>query len=227
MRPSLAPAVVVGAALALAGCTGGSEPEEPGPTSSASEDGEGTDPSAEPSDGPTDEPADDEATAAGTDCVVGDWTTDPAAGADTIVGSLDLPEDPVIEVTGESYMTFAEDGTVTTTYSGVDTRMVLTLQGSTLEVRSAMDGALVGAWSATDEGTLAITDVDPSGVTMTTETTVDGEALEVPGMQEQQQAALAVGGEFRYTCDDAELRLVPQHEGADAIADFEQVLTRR
>lgn len=218
MRLSLVPAVVVGTALVLTGCSGGSdEPEPTEPTTTASE---------EPTEEPTEE-EEAEPDASAQECLVGGWTSDPAAGADVIAESMGLPEKPQIDVTGESWMTFAEDGTVTTSYAGVTTTMIMAVEGSSLEVRSAMDGELVGSWAVGADGTLAITDVDPSGVTMTTQTTVDGEVVDVPGMQDQQTGALAAGGEFRFTCGEAELRLVPQLGGEDAIADFEQVLTRR
>ncbi|WP_250445219.1 hypothetical protein [Actinotalea sp. C106] len=201
----------VGALVLLAGCSGDTDTETT-PTD------EETTPVEEPAE--TEEPA---AAAGGDDCFEGEWTADLEAMRDATLSAPGLAElDPEVEVSGESWVTYA-DGVMTTEYDQQTTELAMSLEGQEIVSTSVYDGTMTASYTAAD-GTLDVTEVDMSGVEISTATTVNGEAIEVPDLKDLDTMGMDLGVSSTYTCDGDELSLTPQVEGAEG---FTQVLTRR
>lgn len=84
---------------------------------------------------------------------------------------------------------------------------------------------MVNSWAGTLTATIEVTadrvvisDVDSSALEMTYETFVNGELLEVPGLEDIPMSGFAAGGTSTYTCSGDELRLTPEVEGMDTSA---------
>jgi hypothetical protein len=234
MRPLRTPRTLVapialGGLLLLGACSAGEtvdEPEEsPSPTAEADAeadagaDGETEDTQA---DGET---GDDGATSSGgAACVEGDWEVDLASVLDATLSAPGLAElEPEIDVTGESTVTFA-DGEFTTEYAEQTTSLTWAMEGQEFSSTTTYDGRLTGTYEVTD-AELTMSELDTSGVTFTSTTTVNGEEIEL-GTDDMVQDAFSMGGTSTYECTDSELRLTPAVDGVDT-SGFVSVLTRR
>ena len=200
----------VGALVLLAGCSGDAD------TATTPTDEE-TAPVEEPAE--TEEPA----AADGDDCLEGEWTADLEAIRDATLSAPGMAElDPEVEVSGESWVTFA-DGVMTTEYDQQNTEVAMAMEGQEIVSTSTYDGTMTASYTAAD-GTLEVSDVDMSGVEIDSTTTLNGEALEVPDLDDLETTGMDLGVSSTYTCEGDELSLTPQVEGAEG---FTQVLTRR
>ncbi|MBO1753043.1 hypothetical protein J4G33_14620 [Actinotalea sp. BY-33] len=207
---SLVLPAAVGALVLLAGCSGDTDSEST-PT------GEAT--------APVEDPAETEgpATASRDDCLEGEWTSDLEAIREATLSAPGMAAlDPEVEVSGESSVTFA-DGVMTTEYDQQTTEVAMALQGQEVISTSTYNGTMTASYAVAD-GTIEVTDVDMSGVQIDSATTVNGEAIEVPDLDDLDTRGVNLGVTSAYTCEGDELSLTPQVEGADG---FTQVLTRR
>ena len=216
-RPTRSAAAVVplaAVALLLGGCSGGGDDATPSTVESTPAD----DATTEPADGGGDDGGDDDATASeGPACVEGTWVSDPEAQAEQTTAALGMSElGAQASVTGDSRTTI--DGSAMTTE----------YRDQVVEVSWEMEGQefrMVNSWSGTLTGTVEVTadqvvvsGVDSSALQVTYETFVNGEQLEVPGLEDIPLSGFAAGGPSTYTCAGDELRLTPVVEGVDTSA---------
>jgi hypothetical protein len=203
----------------LAGCSDGGTPEPTAtePTGSAS-----PEETAEPEDD-----ADDGApvASAGAGCVEGTWVSDPDAQAAQTTSGLGMADlGARATVTGESVTTFAGDS-MTTEYRDLVVEVTWGLEGQAFRMVNSWSGTITGRLEVTDEH-IVISDVDTSGLTLSYENYVNGELLEMPGIEEIPLSGMAAGGTSTYTCSGDELRMVPVVEGIDT-STMVTVLHRR
>ncbi len=217
-------APLAAAVLLLGACSGGDDAttDEPTPEASTPAEEEPTEPAADE----TSEETAEEGTAAseGAACVEGSWVSDPEAQAEQTTAALGMADlGAQASVTGDAVTTI-EGSAMTTEY-----------RDQVVEVSWAMEGQefrMVNSWSGTLTGTVEVTadqvvisGVDSSGLEMAYETYVNGELLEVPGLEDIPASGFAAGGTSTYTCAGDELRLTPVVEGMDTSA-FVTVLHR-
>lgn len=132
----------------------------------------------------TSDPADDEPVAGGVtqECLLGTWRLDLAAMQDDLRETFEAADDDqgTVEVTvdGTATYEFADGGTFT---ADVDSSSAMTMSadGSELTSTSRSTGDLTGRWTLAGDQ-LTISDIDSSGLDVTTTGTLDGEELEVP-----------------------------------------------
>lgn len=209
---ALAPFAAV--ALLLGGCSGG--------------DDDADEPSAEvstPAEDATTEPAedegdtgDDDATASeGAACVEGTWVSDPAAQAEQTTAALGMSDlGAQASVTGDS-LTTIEGSAMTTEYRDQVVEVSWELEGQEFRMVNSWSGTLTGTIEVTADQ-VVISGVDAGGLQMTYETYVNGELLDVPGLEDIPLSGFAAGGTSTYTCAGDELRLTPVVEGMDTSA---------
>jgi hypothetical protein len=200
MLPALAGVGVL--TLAACGATGGTSGTDPTATT----------PDATTSPSPTQD--DDTGTAGGADCVEGEWDGDLEAAERRATDSLDLGEfevEPDVSVSGDSIYTF-DGSTMTTEFEDQVTEIVLAIDGEQddqeIVVTVRLDGEVEGSYSV-DGDTLAITDVDVSGLESEVTAELGGEEYDLPGVEALGSDSYAVDQEFTFACDDDELRLTP------------------
>lgn len=153
----------------------------------------------------------------GADCVQGTWVSDPdaqAAQTTAVLGMTDIGAQATI--TGDSRTTI--DGTgMTTEYRDQVVEVSWEMEGQEFRVVNSWSGTLTSTIEVTEDR-VVVSDVDSSGLTMTYETFVNGEALDVPGLEDIPMSGFAAGGTSTYTCAGDELRLTPVVEGVDTTA---------
>ncbi|GEN80079.1 hypothetical protein [Actinotalea fermentans] len=215
IRRQTRPAVLVplaAAALLLGACSGGGgDAEEPTATASAAE--ETDEPTAEP----TEDDGGDAAASGGAGCVEGVWVSDAeeqAAATTSALGMSDLGAQAT--VSGDSLTTIA-DGTMTTQYRDQVVEVSWEMEGQEFRMVNSWSGTLTAAIEVTNEQ-VVISAVDSSALEMTYETYVNGEQLDVPGLEDIPLSGMAAGGTSTYTCSGDELRLTPVVEGMDTSA---------
>ena len=129
-----------------------------------------------------------------------------------IPGMSDLGAE--IAVTGTSRVTF-DGGTMTTSYESQASEIRMQVEGQDLITTTTLDGEIVGSYSATDSE-ITLNDVDQTGLTATTTTSINGVTTEVPPV-DMSASQPADGTLATYTCDDESLVLSNQIEGGPAI----------
>lgn len=205
-------APVAALALLLGACAGGGD-EEPTPeeTSAAPEEGEDDD-----------EP--DPGSSGGAACVAGTWVSDADAQAAATTSALGAELDATATVTGDSITTF--DGTsMTTEYRDQVVTVEWAIEGQAFVMVNSWSGTLTGTAEVTDEQ-IVISDVDSSGLEVVYETSINGEVVEIPGMEDIPMSGLAAGGTSTYTCSGDELQMTPVVEGVDT-SGFVTILHRQ
>lgn len=212
-RPAFAVVAPLAAvALLLGGCSGGGD------------DADADEPSAEastPTEEETTEPADEEtedATASeGAACVEGTWVTDAEAQAEQTTAALGMSDiGAQASVTGDS-LTTIDGSSMTTEYRDQVVEVSWELEGQEFRLVNSWSGTLTGTIEvAADQ--VVISGVDASGLQMTYETYVNGELLDVPGLEDIPLSGFAAGGTSTYTCAGDELRLTPVVEDMDTSA---------
>ncbi|WP_152667248.1 MULTISPECIES: lipocalin family protein [Cellulomonas] len=214
VRRTPALAVTAAAALLLTACTGGADdPTSPGPT------GPSGGSAGEASSAPEAVPA-EPLPPATAECLAGTWRLDLAAMQDDLAQLFAAADDDAVEVTvsGTSTYEFEADGSFAAT---VDSTSGMTMRSDETELtsRSESSGDLTGAWSL-DGDRLTISDVDSSGLDVTTTAEMDGETLDVPpGAPEDAIEALPPTLSTA-TCSDDTLVLaadLTQDEGGDPV----------
>ncbi|MBO0923195.1 hypothetical protein J1G44_01695 [Cellulomonas sp. zg-ZUI199] len=176
MRRATATVLTAATALLLAACTGGGDAPSTPTTAGATTQSPGA--TAAPTTG-DDEPVAGDAVQ---DCLLGTWRLDLAAMQDDLRGLLTAAgndQDAVeVVVGGSSTYEFAAGGRFGATVDSTSS-MTIAADGAELSSSSRSAGDLTGTWSLTDDQ-LTISDVDTSGLRVTTTGTLDGEELDVP-----------------------------------------------
>ena len=206
-------------ALLLGGCAGGAddapEPEETSATPDESDE----------ADDEADEPAEADGSSGGADCVAGTWVADTeaqAAATTSALGASDLGA--TATVTGEAITTF-DGSTMTTEYRDQVITVEWGMEGQALSMVNSWSGTLTGTVEITDDQ-IVVSDVDPSGLEMSYETSINGEVVDIPGLADIPLSGMAAGGTSTYTCSGDRLEVTPVVEGVDT-AGFVTVLHRR
>lgn len=215
MRPSrsLTAPVLVGSLFLLTACSGQS-PDDTGTGSGTS------------TEAPADEENEEEAPAdlTGAECLEGSWLGDSEAMREAALSAPGVGElNPTIEITGESVTTF-DGGTMTTEYQEQESMITLELEGQEFVSSTSYDGTVTAAYTATDTE-VTVTDIDTSGLTASSSSLVDGEEIEVPGLDEVENMGIELGGTSTYTCEGDTLTMEAQYEGEPT--GIVQTLTRR
>ncbi|MCC2315434.1 hypothetical protein [Cellulomonas xiejunii] len=159
--------------LLLSACTGDADADPDATTA-------GTPPPS--SAAATSDPADEEPVAGGVteECLLGTWRLDLAAMQDDLRRVLGAAGEGAVEVTvdGTTTYEFADGGAFA---ADVDSSSAMTMSGDGVELtsESRSTGDLTGRWALTGDQ-LTISDVDSSGLDVTTSGTLDGEDLELP-----------------------------------------------
>lgn len=212
----LAPLAAV--ALLLGACSGGDDADEPttDPTNEATaEPTEPTEPTVEAA--ADDEEPGDGATSEGAACVEGTWVSDANAQAEQTTAALGMSDlDAQATVTGDSVTTIA-DGTMTTEYRDQVVEVSWDMQGQEFRMVNSWSGTLTAAVEVSADQ-VVVSGVDDAALEMTYETYVNGELLDVPGLEDIPLSGFAAGGISTYTCAGDELRLTPVVEGLDTSA---------
>lgn len=160
----------------------------------------------------------------GAECLEGSWLGDPEAMREAALSAPGVGElDPTIEITGESVTTF-EDGTFTSEYLDQESMISLTLEGQEFVATTSYDGTVTAKYTATDTE-VTVTDVDMTSLTASSTSVVDGEEIEVPGLDEVENMGLELGGTSTYTCEGDTLTMEAVYEGEPT--GIVQTLTRR
>ncbi len=198
-------------ALLLGACSGGDDPADDEPSTETST-------PAEETTEPTEDAEDDDAGASeGAACVEGTWVSDPAAQAEQTTAALGMSElGAQATVTGDSVTTIEGTG-MTTEYRDQVVEVSWELEGQEFRMVNSWTGTLTGTIEVTDDQ-VVISDVDAGALEMTYETYVNGELLDVPGLEDIPLTGFAAGGTSTYTCSGDELRLTPVVEGTDTSA---------
>lgn len=211
-RPAAVLAPLAAVALLLGGCSGGDG------------DADADEPSAEastPMEEETAEPADDEAedtpASEGAACVEGTWVTDAEAQAEQTTAALGMSDiGAQATVTGDSLTTI--DGTsMTTQYRDQVVEVSWELEGQEFRMVNSWSGTLTATVEVTADQ-VVISGVDASALQMAYETYVNGEKLDVPGLEDIPLSGFAADGTSTYTCAGDELRLTPVVAGVDTSA---------
>lgn len=200
-------------ALLLGACSGGGDDDAADePTAEA------TTPADEESEEPEEPAEDDDAAASeGAGCVEGTWVTDANAQAAQTTAALGMSDiGAQAAVTGDSVTTIA-DGAMTTQYRDQVVEVSWDMEGQEFRMVNSWSGTLTATIEVTADQ-VVISGVDSSGLTMTYETYVNGELLEVPGLEDIPLSGMSAGGTSTYTCSGDELRLTPVVEGMDTSA---------
>lgn len=199
-------------ALLLGGCSGGGDEGGDEPSAEAST----------PADEATTEPADDEgdgdaAASEGAACVEGTWVSDLEAQAEQTTAALGMSDlGAQATVTGDAVTTI-EGTSMTTEYRDQVLEVSWELEGQEFRMVNSWSGTLTGTIEVTADQ-VVVSDVDSSGLQMVYETYVNGELLDVPGLEDIPLSGFAAGGTSTYTCSGDELRLTPVVEGLDTSA---------
>lgn len=150
----------------------------------------------------------------GADCVQGTWVSDPASQAEQTTSALGMAEiGAQATVTGDS-LTTIDGGTFRTEYRDQVVEITWELDGQEFRMVNSWSGTLTGTVAVTD-GELTISEVDSSALTVDYRTYVNGQPLEVPGLEDVPATGFAAGGTSTYTCTADELSLTPQVAGVD------------
>jgi len=211
-RPAVAVlAPLAAVALLLGGCSGGDDAGADEPSAEA------TTPADEEPTEPTDDTDDDATASEGAACVEGTWVSDPEAQAEQTTAALGMSDiGAQASVTGDS-LTTIEGSTMTTEYRDQVVEVSWDMEGQEFRMVNSWSGTLVGTIEVTEDQ-VVISGVDASGLQMGYETYVNGELLEVPGLEDIPLSGFAAGGTSTYTCNGDELRLTPVVEGMDTSA---------
>ena len=215
MRPSrlLTAPVLVGSLFLLTACSGQTPDDADGGSGTSSE---------APADEETEEsePAD----LTGAECLEGSWLGDTEAMREAALAAPGVGElNPTIEITGESVTTF-EGGTLTTEYVDQESMISLTLEGQEFVSTTSYDGTVTAKYTAR-EAVAWVTDIDTAGLTASSTSVVDGEEIEVPGLDEVENMGIELGGTSKYTCEGDTLTMEAVYEGEPT--GIVQTLTRR
>ncbi len=212
-RPAAVLAPLAAVALLLGGCSGGGDG-----------DADADEPSAEastPTEEETTEPADDEAedtpASEGAACVEGTWVTDTEAQAEQTTAALGMSDiGAQATVTGDS-LTTIDGASMTTQYRDQVVEVSWELEGQEFRMVNSWSGTLTATVEVTADE-VVISGVDASALQMTYETYVNGEKLDVPGLEDVPLSGFAADGTSTYTCAGDELRLTPVVAGVDTSA---------
>lgn len=213
-RALLAP--LAAAALLLAACSGPA-PDDDAPSSGRAEKSPAApDKAADPDKGGAADVSAD--VSAASSCIVGEWLTDPASiEAVTIASSGLIGTDLNVVVTGDSIVTFAADGTISTSYVDQVVEFTAAVQGQETRAVTRANGLITGSYTATDTEITQF-DLDTSGMTMQTEIYLDGELTGLPDTSQDLLAASEAGGTLTFTCSGNQMQTVPVVPGVDTSA---------
>lgn len=161
--------------LLLSACTGDTDPAPDATTAG---------PTPPASAAATSDPADEEPVAGGVteECLRGTWRLDLAAMQDDLLRMFESAGDDqgAVDVTvdGTSTYEFADGGAFTADVDS-SSAMRMSADGVELTSESRSTGDLTGRWALAGDQ-LTISDIDSSGLDVTTSGTLDGEELELP-----------------------------------------------
>lgn len=210
-RPATALVAPLAAVVLLLGACSGGDGDADEPTAEAST------PAGDEAAEAEEPPADDAGASEGAACVEGTWVSDPDAQAEQTTSALGMSDiGAQASVTGDSLTTIA-DGAMTTEYRDQVVEVSWDMEGQEFRMVNSWSGTLTATIEVTDEQ-VVIAGVDSTALQMTYETYVNGELLEVPGLEDIPLSGLAAGGTSTYTCSGDELRLTPVVEGMDTSA---------
>lgn len=210
-RPATALVAPLAAVVLLLGACSGGDGDADEPTAEAST------PAGDEAAETEEPPADDAGASEGAACVEGTWVSDPDAQAEQTTSALGMSDiGAQASVTGDSLTTIA-DGAMTTEYRDQVVEVSWDMEGQEFRMVNSWSGTLTATIEVTDEQ-VVIAGVDSTALQMTYETYVNGELLEVPGLEDIPLSGLAAGGTSTYTCSGDELRLTPVVEGMDTSA---------
>lgn len=211
---TIATPLALGGLLLLGACTADEAPTDD-PTASQ--------PADQETDAPADDDGDDVASGGGEGCLEGEWAADTTAMAERLLSNPTFAQmDPEVDVTGATTVTLA-DGVMTSVYDDNRVQLTMSLEGQEFVTETVMDGTTTGDYTVEGD-VLTVTDVDITGAEITTTTTVNGEAIEVPDLGDAEAMGIDLGGESTFECSGDELRITPNVEGGE---NFTQVLTRK
>jgi len=218
--------VTVGAVLALAACSGSSEPgpEPTTDTNATSEEPstrpEASDPASEASEAPEEEPAETDAPTDGqalagagdTACLEGSWLYTGEEFARTfeeMMSQAGGPDIGDVSASGSSVMTY-DGSTFTQVFGPQEMTISVDAGGMAMEMVMTMSGTSTGSYTV-DGDLMTIDDVDTSGYTMTSKVLVDGKDLDGIdlGLDDMIKDAGTTRGTVRFGCVGDELTLVP------------------
>lgn len=224
-RTLVAP-LALGGLLLLTACSGGAAPDEGEKDDrSAAVEETGTPAKDEPTEEPEAEESDDVAASEGAACLVGTWDVDIEALRENTLGGPEMAAlDPQITITGESWVEIT-GSTMNTEYRDQLTEVSMTVDDQTIVSRTTYDGVSTSSYTATDTE-LTVSDVDISGLEITSSSIINGEEMAIPGLDDVESMGIELGGVSTYTCSGDELRITPQVDGMDT-SGFVQVLNRR
>lgn len=211
-RSAAAVAPLAALVLVLGACSGDDDP--------ATEPSAGTSTPAEETGEPdedTDEDSGEDTASEGAGCVEGTWVTDSEAQAEQTTAALGMADlGAQATVTGDTVTTI-EGSSMTTEYRDQVVEVSWELEGQEFRMVNSWSGTLTGTIEVSGDQ-VVVSDVDAGGLTMTYETYVNGELLDVPGLEDIPLTGFAAGGTSTYTCSGDELRLTPVVEGLDTSA---------
>lgn len=212
-RPAVAVlAPLAAVALLLGGCTGDDDADTPSAEASTPAEDATTEPAADEGDDEDDAPASE-----GAACVEGTWVSDPEAQAEQTTAALGMSDiGAQASVTGDSRTTI-EGSAMTTEYRDQVVEVSWELEGQEFRMVNSWSGTLTGTIEVSADQ-VVISGVDSTALQMTYETYVNGELLDVPGLEDIPLSGFAAGGTSTYTCAGDELRLTPVVEGVDTSA---------
>ena len=166
-----------------------------------------------------------DAASEGPACLVWTWEVDIDALRENTLGGPEMAGlGAEITVSGESWVVI-DASTMNTEYRDQFTEVSMTLEDQTIVSRTTYDGMSTSSYTATDTE-LTVSDVDISGLEIASTSIINGEELEVPGLEDADSMGTELGGVSTYTCNGDELRITPQVEGLET-SSFVQVLHRR
>lgn len=149
--------------------------------------------------------------ASGAECVVGTWVADNDAFAETM-SSMAEGQMTIESVTGPITIEFGADGSVTTTYDQWTINAVMTNPSG--EATIVRDGVDTGTYTAGDDGSFSMTEVD-SNSTVEATATVGGQTMTMPSVEGMQTDVMGGAGTFECEGD----RMGVQVEGGTAWMD--------
>ncbi|MDZ7678663.1 MAG: hypothetical protein U5K29_08925 [Acidimicrobiales bacterium] len=149
--------------------------------------------------------------ASGAECVIGTWVSDNDAFAETME-SMAEGQMTVESVTGPVTIELRADGSVTTTYDQWTINAVMTNPSG--EATIVRDGVDHGTYTAGDDGSFSMTEVE-SNSTVEATATVGGQTMTMPPVEGMQTDLMGGAGTFECEGD----RMSIQVEGGTAWMD--------
>jgi hypothetical protein len=144
-------------------------------------------------------------------CLVGEWQVADyeafmqaaldMAGATSGAGPITFDG-----ASGDLWFTF-DNNTITYSATGFELQGSTSVQGMAVSVTIRLDGETTAGYGITDEGTIELIELDPSGFTVEAETFVSGSSVGVMPI-EPDQWIFFVSPTYGYSCTDSSLELM-------------------